>query len=80
MNKVKKGLTVIGKTINNRLVELNMTIKELANITGVDSTYISRIMRGYITKSRYITQIEKTLEIKLSGIERTAQNDIKEVI
>jgi len=60
----KRNLTKFGREVNKRLVELNMTQKELAQKIGVSEVYLSMVLRGHRSGKKYIDVIVKTLGLQ----------------
>lgn len=60
----KRALTIQGEAINKRLIELNMTQRELAEIIGTSEVYLSMILRGERAGYKYIDKIVATLQIR----------------
>lgn len=56
-------LTPLGKKIKKRLIDMNMTQRELADLLGVNATYITKILTGVRTGAKYRKQIEEILGI-----------------
>lgn len=56
----RRALSEFGKFVNEKLIELNMTQKELANEIGTSPVYLSYILRGEIG-------VEKIFIEKISG-------------
>lgn len=54
-------MTFYGKKIKTRLIELEMTQKELAQIVGIDVTYISKIISGVKGGWKYRQRINEIL-------------------
>lgn len=55
-------LTPLGKKIKKRLVDLDMTQRELAALLGINPVYITKIMNGSRTGAKYRKQIAKILK------------------
>ena len=54
-------MTFYGKKIKTRLIELEMTQKELAQMVGIDVTYISKIIAGVKGGWKYRQRINEIL-------------------
>jgi transcriptional regulator with XRE-family HTH domain len=65
----KRKLTPFGKLVNNRLIELNMTQKKLAEKVGTSEAYLSMILRGKRSGEKYLDNIIKVLNIDKEEIE-----------
>lgn len=63
MSKDKRSITPFGQKCKKRLIELNMTQKELADILGVKKQYITDVFRGARSGEKYIEKIEEILEL-----------------
>jgi len=53
----KRALNEFGKFVNERLIELNMTQKELATEVGASPVYLSYILRGQRAGCKYKEKI-----------------------
>lgn len=56
-------LTPLGKKIKKRLVDLDMTQRDLAALLGVNAPYITKILTGARTGAKYRKQIAEILGI-----------------
>ncbi|WP_283681250.1 helix-turn-helix domain-containing protein [Parablautia sp. Marseille-Q6255] len=56
-------LTPLGKKIKKRLVDLDMTQRQLAASLGVNPVYITKIMNGSRTGAKYREQIAEILKM-----------------
>lgn len=56
-------LTPLGKKIKKRLVDLDMTQRDLAAMIGVHEVYLTRILKGQRTGAKYKKQIAEILGI-----------------
>lgn len=56
-------LTPLGKKIKKRLVDLDMTQRQLAASLGVNPVYITKIMNGSRTGAKYREQITEILKM-----------------
>ncbi len=54
-------LTPLGKKIKKRLIDLNMTQRDLAAMLGVNAVYLTKIMNGTRTGAKYRKQIAEIL-------------------
>jgi transcriptional regulator with XRE-family HTH domain len=59
----KRKLTPFGLKVKNRLADLNMTQKELANKIGTSDVYLSMILYGERSGNMYIEDIKKNLKL-----------------
>lgn len=57
----KRKLTPFGLKIKNRLVDMNMTQKELAKMLGTSDAYLSMILYGERAGTIYIESIKEIL-------------------
>lgn len=60
----KKRLTAFGKEVKERLLDLNMTQKQLAEKIGTSDVYLSMILHGERSGDKYRKEIEKVLNMK----------------
>ena len=63
MQHKRNDVSPFGIRVKNRLNELNMTQKELAESIGCNENYLTDIMRGRRAGHKYRNQIESYLEI-----------------
>jgi len=59
----KRKLTPFGLKVKNRLVDINMTQKELAKRLGTSDAYLSMILYGERAGTIYIESIKKILDL-----------------
>lgn len=59
----KRKLSEFGRLVNERLVELNITQKQLAQMIGTSEAYLSMILHGERSGKKYRDKIEKFLKI-----------------
>ena len=59
----KRKLTPFGLSVKNRLADMNMTQKELANRLGTSDAYLSMILYGERAGTMYIASIKKILDL-----------------
>lgn len=59
----KRGLSEFGRKVNKRLVELNITQKQLAQMVGTSEAYLSMILHGERSGKKYRDKIEKLLRL-----------------
>lgn len=57
----KRALNEFGKFVNERLIELNMTQKELATQVGTTPVYLSYILRGERAGRKYKEEILRVI-------------------
>lgn len=60
----KRKLTPYGIKVKNRLVDMNMTQKELAKKLGTSDAYLSMILYGERAGTLYIESINKILNLE----------------
>lgn len=60
----KQKLTDLGMTIKKRLIELNMTQRELASMIGINEVYLNMIMYGNRSGRKYLNSIFYHLSIE----------------
>lgn len=59
----KRKLTVFGQSVKNKLFELNMTQKSLAEKLGTSEVYLSMILYGERSGAKYKNKIMNILSI-----------------
>ncbi len=59
----KRKLTVFGQSVKNKLFELNMTQKSLAEKLGTSEVYLSMILYGERSGAKYKNKIINILSI-----------------
>lgn len=62
LNKSAKS-TIFGKKVKVKLIELNMTQVELAELLGIKRQYLCRILNGDRSGKKYVSDIRRILEI-----------------
>jgi len=67
----KRKLTEFGQIVNDRLIELNITQKELSKLIGTSEPYLSMILHGERSGNKYKDTIIQILKLK----ERYCKND-----
>ncbi|SKC68575.1 helix-turn-helix domain-containing protein [Maledivibacter halophilus] len=72
--KCKRKLTSFGIKVKKRLIELNMTQKELANDLGVSESYLADVLRGEKQGLKYLDEIGSILKLE------TKIENLKEVV
>ncbi len=60
----KRRLTPFGEEVKERLLDLNMTQKQLAEEIGTSDAYLSMILHGVRSGEKYIKEIKKVLNIE----------------
>lgn len=63
MSVKKRKLTVFGQSVKNKLFELNMTQKSLAEKLGTSEVYLSMILYGERSGAKYKNKIIYILSI-----------------
>ncbi len=61
----KRKLTSFGLKVKNRLADINMTQKELAEKLGTSNAYLSMILYGERSGKKYLDKIKSLLKIDL---------------
>lgn len=61
MQDKRKPLPLNGIKIKKRLVELNMTQRELANRVGMNENYLTDVLKGRRSGKKYMDDIMKVL-------------------
>ena len=64
MKETKKQLSLNGIKIKKRLIELNMTQRELSNKLGMNENYLTDILKGRRSGKKYMDDIMFTLGIQ----------------
>ncbi|HHW57104.1 MAG TPA: helix-turn-helix transcriptional regulator [Clostridia bacterium] len=59
----KRKLTDFGKLVNDKLAEINMTQKELAQLIGTSEPYLSMILHGERSGKKYKDKIKEILNL-----------------
>ena len=59
--KRQSTLTPYGKEVKCRLIELNMTQRELAEIVGTSKQYLGKILHGSRSGTKYVGEINRIL-------------------
>ena len=54
-----------GVEVKKKLIELNMTQRELANLLGANENYLTDILNGRRSGKKYRSQIIKILKINI---------------
>lgn len=61
----KRELTPYGKSVKHRLIELNMTQVELADLVGTSKQYLGKILYGERAGTMYIDLINQELDLQM---------------
>jgi len=59
-----RELTPFGKVVRKRLIDMNMTQVELAEMVGTNKQYLNHILCGERSGQKYVGEISKLLNIK----------------
>lgn len=59
-----RGYSSLGKLIKKKLIDKDMTAKELADGIGTTPQYLNKIMHGERSGDKYLEMITKILEIE----------------
>lgn len=59
----RRKLTPFGEKVKQKLVEVNMTQKKLAEALGTSEVYLSMILYGERSGKKYIPGIKQILEL-----------------
>lgn len=59
----KRKLTEFGKSVKKRLIEIDMTQVELAEILGTTKQYLTKVLTGERAGTKYKDRIEKILSL-----------------
>ena len=62
-SQIKTKLTPFGKKIKKRLIDLNMTQVELAEMVGITDKYLYKIMHGVRSGKKYVEKIKTILKM-----------------
>ena len=60
-----KNLTPLGREIKSKLINKNMTQRELAQTLGITPQYITKILSGSRSGERYLPRIGEILGINI---------------
>lgn len=60
----KRELTPYGKMVKHRLIELNMTQVELAELVGTSKQYLGKILFGERAGTMYLEKINQVLQLE----------------
>ena len=75
MQEKKKPLPLNGIKIKKRLVELNMTQRELANTVKMNENYLTDVLNGRRSGKKYMDKI-----IQVLGIDEKHYQSMREVV
>ncbi len=64
----KKKTSALGKVIKKRLIEKDLTQRELAEKVGVSNVYLNQIISGQRSGKKYLEDIFKELELDISKV------------
>lgn len=59
----RSGYTKLGKQIKKKLIDKNMTAKQLADALGTTPQYLNKIIHGERSGEKYIEAIKSILDI-----------------
>ncbi len=59
----ESGLTPFGKKVKKRLIDMGMTQVELAGRVGITTKYLSKILHGHRSGSKYMEKIKSILKM-----------------
>lgn len=59
----RSGYTKLGKQIKKKLIDKNMTAKQLADALGTTPQYLNKILHGERSGEKYIEAIKSILDI-----------------
>lgn len=62
-----RKLTPFGQTVKKKLIDMNMTQVELADMLGTNKQYINKILYGERSGKKYINEISKILNIEAAA-------------
>jgi plasmid maintenance system antidote protein VapI len=71
-NRRGKKLAPIGKIIKKRMIELDMTKKELSTLIGAHYTYINFILNGERSGAKYMDRIAEVLKLDREKLKNCA--------
>jgi len=63
MGAKKLGYTELGKQIKKRLIDKDMTARQLADALGITPQYMNKILHGERSGEKYIKEIKRILDI-----------------
>lgn len=59
----KRELTGYGKQVKHKLIEMNMTQVELAELVGTSKQYLGKILFGERAGTMYVDKIDQVLNL-----------------
>lgn len=59
----KLGYTELGKQIKKRLIDKDMTTRQLADALGITPQYMNKILHGERSGKKYMKEIKRILDI-----------------
>jgi len=65
--KDSSGYSELGKQIKKRLIDRNMTAKELAERIGTTPQYLNKILHGERSGKKYLEAIRDILKIDIAA-------------
>ncbi len=63
MGAKRLGYTELGKQIKKRLIDKDMTARQLADALGITPQYMNKILHGERSGEKYIKEIKRILDI-----------------
>jgi len=72
MKRNRRKLTLQGRLIKNRLWEVGMTQKELAEQLEISPTYLGDILKGRRSGSKHMERIYNILKIEAEELKQAA--------
>lgn len=67
MERNPAKLTAFGREVKKRLIDKDMTQAELADLLGCSRQYVSKILYGIKSGSKYRDKIVEILEIEIAA-------------
>lgn len=62
---IKRKLTPFGSKVKDRLIERNMTQKDLAEKVGTSAVYLSMVLHGQRSGQKYLRSICEILDLEM---------------
>ena len=72
MNVTSVGFGAEEKRLRQRMIEMGIRQKNIAEDTGIHINDVSNVIRGRSKSPRYIAEVYKYLELKMPGTDETA--------